>query len=417
MALTPEQKLLRLEAYGASEVATVVGKGPGKIEELWQSKAYPKPPAELDEESSLAAELGTLEEEPTARIYARRTKTFLTMVKTLRHPTKPLAIATPDRARFLVEPNFLRLGAPLYPGAEALPVVDHHEDLEQADRLVEVKTTGSRYRREYGEAGTGVVPAEKAIQCTWQLGVCGMDVADLPVLFRGEWGVKLETFTVTFNEQLFEGLYEAVEKFHRDYVVTKKPPPPTGTDAYDEVLAQVYPTSSKPAVVATPEHEQLMMRFAQLHEVERRVKLLRKTAQQELKTIIGEAAGMTSETLGKINWRRSKDGSKVDWAKACNDALQLGGLVLNGLQRLRADESCATQESIDELAARLKAIVPAATSHKPGHRTFRMYPKGDAALRLRQLSVALEALEADVAKAKTPDAEPLDVDDEELDVD
>jgi hypothetical protein len=384
MPLTPKQKLMRLEAYGASEVPTICGKGGGKLPELWESKVHPR---DDPKEEMLLADLGTLLEEPVAAIYAKRTQTHLAVVDTIVHPERPLAICTPDRARFLS----LATAQEACRGLVANGVCER-EALQLAERLVEVKTTGSRYRREYGPEGTGIVPEDKAIQVTWQMGVTGVHLVDLPVLFRGEWGVALETFTVAFNQALFDALYERVERFHRDYVVTKRPPPPDASDAYDDVLARMYPANRKPAVVASASDEDLMLRFAKFREVERRAKHFKKLAAQELKAIIGEADAITSATLGKVSWTRSKDKQKTDWLKAATEALALCGLCLNGYRRLREDEAVASEESIAELERRLKAIVPDATTVKPGHRSLRPYLTGDAAVELQQLNVMMDAL-------------------------
>ena len=381
MALTDEQKRMRAEAFGASEAPTLVGVGPGKLSDLWQAKLDPTFDAiEAGDQNDLV-ELGSEYEDPVCRIYARRTSTFLAPVATLRHPTKPLAVATPDRARFT-------FGPPRAPTKEITTL----EELEDADRLVEAKTTGSRYRRDYGRAGSGVVPEEKALQCIWQMGVTGLRVVDLPVLFMGEWGRRVEVFTVTWNEALFEWMYEAAERFWRDHVVTKRPPPPDGSETYDEALARLYPADRKPPAVADAEDERLMLDFAKMREVERRSDLLKKKLGQQLKLRIGEAGGLISPTLGKLSWTRSKDSTEVDWQKAAQDALTLGGLCLDGFKRFRDNEAVASPESIAELERRLKAIVPEATKVRNGHRSLRLYPKGDAALELARLNVALDAL-------------------------
>lgn len=384
MSLTDEQKRLRAEAFGASEAPTLVGVGPGSLTELWRSRMDPTFDAMAGDDVNDLAELGTEYEDPVCRIYARRTATYLARVTTLRHPTKPLAIATPDRARFTSEAAI---------GATVEGKIVTLDGLEGADRLVEAKTTGNRYRKEYGPQGSGVVPEEKALQCIWQMGVTGLRVVDLPVLFMGEWGRRIEIFTVTWNEELFEWMYTAAERFWRDHVVTKKPPPPDGSDEYDEMQAALYPYDRKPLLVADAEDERLMLDFAKFREVERRAEKLKKQLAQRLKNRMGEAGGLESGTLGKLSWTRSKDSTEVDWQKAAQNALLLAGQCVQGFQHLRSTEAVATPESIAELEQRLKVIVPEATKVKPGYRSLRIYPKGDAALELSELRVAMNALE------------------------
>lgn len=390
MSLTDEQKRMRAEAFGASEAPTLVGVGPGKLSELWQAKIDPSFDAIPDEDQNDLIDLGTEYEDPVCRIYARRTGTRLARVATLRHPTKSLAVATPDRARFTSDDALQ--------AARALGVNDlgHLTSAEavtgNADRLVEAKTTGSRYRRDYGRAGSGVVPEEKALQCIWQMGVTGLRVVDLPVLFMGEWGRRIEVFTVTWNEDLFEWMYAAAERFWHDHVVPKTPPPPDGSDAYDEMQARIYPYDRKPLAPADAEDEQLMLDFAKFREVERRAELLKKKVGQRLKNRIGEAGGLLSPTLGKLSWTRSKDSTEVDWQRAAQEALALAGQCVNAFDVLAKTGEQLSPHNRATLEARLKEIVPAATKVKSGYRSLRLYPKGDAELELARLNIALDAL-------------------------
>jgi hypothetical protein len=388
--LTPEQLALRQQGYGASEVATIVGRGHGKIEDVWESKLQPRAYDEAVNDEELARDLGTLMEDPVARIYAKRHRVWLAPCETFRHPTRPLAFATPDRARFITEAAWK--DAREKSQAKMLGYMDR-ETCGLADRLVEVKTHAQRYRRDYGAAGSGQIPEHEAIQTTWQMAVTGVHACDLPVLFMGDFGKKLEVFTVTFNQSLFDALYECVERFHVDYVLAKKKPPPDGSDRFDEFIARAYPTHNAPPVVASRDDEELMLRFAKFREVERRAKMLKQKCAQELKLRIGSAEGMMSAEYGKLSYKRSADGTEVDWQKAAQDAMALGGVVLDGLKRLAAQDARPSTESLVELEARLKAIVPDATVTKPGYRALRPYFKGAAALELARLELAMDALE------------------------
>lgn len=352
--LTPEQLAMRRESYGASEVATVVGLGQGSLIELWESKVLPPKPEESSDDT-LARDLGTLLEEPVAQVYAERTKTFLLPVGTLRHPTKPLALATPDRARFLtVEARNRACESPGYCRADRI---------QEAERLVEVKTTAGRYRREYGASGTGVVPEEKALQATWQMAVTGVRRVDLPVLFLGDFAKSFEVFTIDWNEQLFEVVYGAVERFHRDYVLTGKPPPPDATERYDEVLARMWPKHRLPAVTATPDQEALMARYAALRELSKLADNEKQRVRQLLVSAVGEAEGLISP-VGKLTYKATRESQVVDWEAAAKRAMELAGLVLNSAP--------PNEPWVHELAQELAKVVPDATQVRAGHRSLRV---------------------------------------------
>lgn len=381
MSLSDEQKRIRSTALGASEIATIVGCGPGSLAQLWESKVQPA----KDLEATLPMEFGIAMEQPIADRYAKDTGTFLAAVETLRHPTRPLIVATPDRARFLTEDarKAVSFGGP----------IDTIEALSGADRLVEIKRHAARFRTDYGPAGTGQVPEHEAIQTIIQMGVTGQRVADLAVLFQGDFGLRLEVFTIGWNEALFDGLCEAAERFWRDFVVTKKPPPPDGSDRYDEFLKRAFPVHVAPPVVATDSDEELMMRFAKFREVERRAEILKKKAAQQLKLRIGDAEGMISASLGKLVYKRTTDGSDVDWQKAAQESQALVGLCLNAFDVLEQTGEKLSPENRAALVARMKAIIPEATVAVPGYRSLRPYFKGAAALELARLEMALDALE------------------------
>lgn len=390
MSLSEEQKKLRSTGFGASEIATIIGVSPGSLIELWDSKVNPR----FDEDDAgLAAKLGNVLEDGVAQVYAEQTKTLLAPSVTFGHPTRPLILATPDRARFM---NEAALHAALALGVNERGQLTNLESFAHAERGVEIKTHAARYRRDYGPDGTGIIPEYEAVQVTIQMGITGLRVVDLPVLFRGDYGVTLATFTASFNENLFGWLCDEAERFWRDFVETKKPPPSDGSERYDEALARMYPADRKPPSVADETDERLMLDYAKFRELARRTEVLKKKLGQDLKLRIGEAGGLMSPTLGKLSWTRSKDSTEVDWQRAAQDALALGGLCLNAFDTLKTTGEPISDENRAVLEARLKAIVPDATKTKPGYRSLRFYPKkgSEADLELARLSMALDALDS-----------------------
>jgi hypothetical protein len=188
---------------------------------------------------------------------------------------------------------------------------------------------------------------------------------------------------VHFDENLFGSMYEIVAKFHRDFVVPQKPPPPDGSDRFDEFLKRAYPMNSRPAIVATEQEEELMLRYAKLREASKRIDQLKGTTRQELVRIIGDSEGLTSASLGALTYRKTKDGAKVNWEMACTEAMELAGLCIN-----------AFQDSADkkQLEYRLTHLIEGCTQSKPGHRVLLAKLKGEAELEMRRLEIALDAL-------------------------
>lgn len=324
MSLTRQQLELRRTGYGASEIAALVGLSRWqKPIDVYGSKTLP-----LEELDSLPADLGNLLEDPTAEIYRKRTGRFLRRVFTLRHPTLELALATPDRAVFLTEED----------AAAACPVVTGPEgDLllelrgTECERLAQVKTTAQSNRREWGPPGTDHVPEEVLIQVTWEMGVTGVPLCDVPVLFRGDFGVELEVFTVPFNAPMFENLYGMVERFHVEHVLAGVPPPADGSSRYEEFLKKVYPVARRPPIIADAETNERLLRFAKLKEASDRLKRALKLERNELVRIIGDTSGITSLEYGTLSYKHTKDRLLVDWRKAASDFQIVAALLVKRL--------------------------------------------------------------------------------------
>src|SRR4051812_24779541 len=132
MTLTPDQLKMRLSGIGGSEIAVVVGISPyaGFID-VWAVKVEGRV-----FEGNAATRRGQILEPAVAAWYAEETGAQLREVGTIRHPTREIALATPDRIATLA-------------GSE---------------RLVEIKTANLRQIDKWGEPGTDEVPAQYLAQ-------------------------------------------------------------------------------------------------------------------------------------------------------------------------------------------------------------------------------------------------------------
>jgi predicted phage-related endonuclease len=367
MGLSEKQRQMRRTGYGASEVAALVGVGPGSPIEIYAEKVL-GPEKEVD--PSLAARLGQVLEAGVADVYAEITGCWLLPMTTVRHPSRKLALCTPDRARFISHASWAEACKRMHDGLIGLDAI------EEADRLVQVKTTAARFRREYGPEGTDEIPMEKVIQVTWEMGVCNQALCDVPVLFRGDWGVDLGIYTVAFDQGLFESLYAEVERFHCDHVMKREPPPADASSSYDDFLARAYPAVKRAQIfTASPAEEALLYDWAKVLACEARIKVLKKELRQKLEAAIGEFEGMESDAIGKVTWRRTKDTTKVDWQRAAHEFQTLAAQCLNAFDVLAQTGEQLSPENRAKLEQRLREIIPNATATKPGYRRLNANPK------------------------------------------
>ncbi len=130
---------------------------------------------------------------------------------------------------------------------------------------------------EWGEEGTDQVPMAYLAQCAfyaWYFNVSRWDLAAL-LPYRG-----VVIYRYDRSEELEERIISECEKFWNEHVVPKVPPPPDGSDAFNDFLATRYtPTAEK--LPATPEVNQIARAYfaaeKELAEVEKRVATLKQS--------------------------------------------------------------------------------------------------------------------------------------------
>jgi hypothetical protein len=136
MGLSKEQLELRRSGIAASEIAVLAGLSRWSSPvAIYEDKIGMCPPRD----ESLAADLGTLLEEPLAKLYAERTGLHLAKSRTLRSKVQTIALATPDRIAFDAKRSTRAL------------IADPNECAD-AVKNVEIKTTTWRLRHEWGRA-------------------------------------------------------------------------------------------------------------------------------------------------------------------------------------------------------------------------------------------------------------------------
>lgn len=347
MPLTPHQLELRRKAIGASEIAALAGLS------RWATpiQIYEAKRTGQLLEATLPMELGILLEEPIAQVYASRTKRHVRKVYTLQNPRYPFAVATPDRAVFAVAPPFAPDGPEL-----------GREDLADAERLLQVKSTTWRMAKEWGTPGTDEVPEDYLAQVTWEMGVSEKAISDFGVLFDKD---RFDVFTVHFNAELFAGLYEIGERFMRDHVNAGIPPPPDASEQYKEFLSRAFPREATEDLIPVADGSDLeiaMWSYAMLKLIEKRTKAGLQRYRNLITAAIGARTGLLAAELGRMTWKKTRDKSTVDYRAAYQDARTLAALLLERFgPQLPAEER-------ETLVEQLQGIEATHKKTTPGHR-------------------------------------------------
>lgn len=363
--LSPEQLAMRHTGIGGSEIGVLAGLSrwstPIAIYEAKVNGAAP-----LD---SFRVEFGLEFEAPIANLYARREGRFLVPCGTIRHPERPFAFATLDRAVFSRREDFAGHG-------EALT----REELAGAEKGLEIKTTTWRLAREWGEPGSDQVPDYYLAQATWEMGCTGIHRLDMAVLFDAD---RLEVYRLEFNARLFDALCEIAARFMRDHVQARRPPPPDASDAYAHYLERQFPAGNGQILPASPELEDSVIRYAQLKEAAKRLEQLTELEKNRIRAAIGEADGLESARFGRLTWKKTKDTTTFDAAAAYQDARAVAALLV---ERLPAGPE---REGLEK---RLRELETAHRKTRAGFRRFHGRWAGEADLALRRLSLSLDAV-------------------------
>lgn len=274
--LTQQQLDMRRTGVGGSEVCAVLGLHPYATPlQVWRAKVEG-----LTQEETLPMRRGRLLEPAVAAWYAEETGAILYEETTLRHPTCPVALATPDRICHT-------------PG--------------NSPWLLEVKTAGWRQAPYWGTPGTDEVPEQYLLQVQWTLAVMGYSRAEVAVLIGGE---DFRIYRVEEDTELQGWMLAAVSDWWSRYVETRRPPPLAGDAGAGAYLASRYPNHRKGLVLqATPEVDAWGRQWLAAREAKGAAEALEEDARVRMQALMGEAEVLQGRGW-KATWKTGKAGRR-----------------------------------------------------------------------------------------------------------
>lgn len=271
MGLSDEQRALRRQGIGASEVAAVVGIDPWRSRaDVWAAKCLEG----ADAITSEPAEWGMRLEPAIVQAYGEKVHPVRVVQVTRRAADEPLALATPDA--------------------------------EHADEpvVVQAKCSSLRMRDEWGPTGTDAVLDHYNCQLQWEMLCSGPEYreAALAVLIGGN---EFRHYRVTRDDALIGELVLGVRAFWREYVEPRVPPPLEASTSTATVLA-LYPAHTPGKVVPwTPQTLALATEYAQHQAAESAAKALKEDVAARIKAAIGDAeiVGDTGKGAKRMTWK------------------------------------------------------------------------------------------------------------------
>jgi putative phage-type endonuclease len=281
--LSARQQAMRAEGLGASEVPTALGLNPFQsAAELAAVKRGELPAFEGNEFTRWGQRL----EKPIAEEWLERHAgegVGIFTPGTLRHPTCPVLLASPDR---VVVPNGRRAR-------------------DAWLSLLEIKAVSAYRAGEFGEAADEI-PEAYLVQVQVQLEVTGLEKATLVPLLGGN---AYREYPQTRDREFGGQLVQFAEKWWADHVVQGLPVPVDGSEASSSYLRRRFPAEAGPLLDPTPELEQLVQRLKDARLVLRTAEAEESAAGNALRALLGEAAGVA----GLVSWKANKPSEKTDW--------------------------------------------------------------------------------------------------------
>lgn len=269
--LTPEQRTLRTQGLGASEVAAVLGLDPYKTAlDIYLEKSGQAAPMPDNRFTRWGKRL---EDDIVDEYQDNHPDVQIVESGTVVGP-EPWMLATPDR--IVADPVHAKNTWGL-----------------------ECKCRGHFNTDAWGETGTDEVPHAVAIQCHWGMVVTGLRRWDVAVLLGGN---DYREYTLDWDDAIALELVARARAFWFDHIIAKVHPPFTGAPSDHSFLFRTYPTHTAEMVLATPEVDEwatlLQVHRAAIgkHEIEK------DRLEAHLKEFIGGRLGVEGP-FGKITWK------------------------------------------------------------------------------------------------------------------
>ena len=273
--LTAKQQKIRSKGIGASEVAALMGLDPYRT----KLDIYLRKMGLADDVKSFHTDRGNFLE-PALRAWASAKVgvQFQGNCPTLTCKDHPQVLATPDGI--------------------ALDGDTKH--------VLELKAPGPRTAWEWGDGEEA--PDRYVVQLAQQQLVTEAPDGYLAALVDGD----LRTYHYARDPDLEGEIVTAVEKFWRDHIAKKSPPPVDGSASASEYLKRVFPRSRGDLITADGSTETLLLACKQARIEAKAAEQKAVLLEQQIKSLIGERDGITSP-WGKVLWRNNEDGERTDW--------------------------------------------------------------------------------------------------------
>ena len=300
----------RKVGIGGSDAAAILGLSPWKSPlDVWLDKTGRAPAMTVDPDREDLLYLGQVLEPAIAAMYERKTNRELVQVKGIvRHSEYPCIIGTPDRL-----------------------VVGER-------RGVELKSEHA-FVDKFGDPGTDEVPEYYAVQCMQYMAIEEFDAWDLALLHGG---AKFAIYTLNRNREVEIEMIRLLCDWWDRHVVADVPPPIDGSESATRYLANEFRRNARPLADANEVETKLALELGRIRAQFAELEDYKKLLENRIRQAIGDRDGIRG-SFGKVTWKRTKDGTEIDFEAAYTDAMRE---MANVFRLLPEDQMLEAQELV-----------------------------------------------------------------------
>jgi putative phage-type endonuclease len=285
----------RRSGIGGSDIAAILGLSPWRTPlDVYRDKVEG-----IEQPETESMRWGRLLEDVVAREYARRAGVRIQRISDLiRKVGAEWAVATLDR---VIVPNGTRARV-------------HNGEVRGAEGVLECKVVNAFTAGAWGRGDEpDAVPLHYAAQCMWYLAVTGLPWCDVAALIGGQ---RLVVRRIERDEETIAAMFERAEKFWRDHVLARVPPPPSTAREAEHA----WPQDNGQTLEAD---EQLIAAYNAAREARDRMAEAERdyeAAVERIKLALGERSVLTLQGRPIATWRATSGRQQIDYEAVIREA-------------------------------------------------------------------------------------------------
>lgn len=185
-------------------------------------------------------------------------------------------------------------------------------------RGVDAKVVFWDQRYKWGQSADEI-PDRIQMQCWWYMAALDYDQWDVAALI-GEGLPRI--YTIHRDQEVEKAMLERAREWHARYILGDEHPPMSGSDECHRWLQATFPNHRRPDIREADQFEtDIMMTYGEIRGVQQLCIKERKRLEAILKEAVGNSEGISAPSA-RFTWRRTKDGTAVDWKALAKDVLE-----------------------------------------------------------------------------------------------